>query len=190
MTRSVTTFLWFDTQALPAARHYVATFPRSRITAIDRRGGKVLTVAFELDGQAFIALNGGPHYKLTPAVSMFVPCRDQREIDARWKRLGRGGKPMRCGWIEDRFGLSWQIIPAELPALIRHPAAMQAMLGMVKIDLAALRAAAGAAVSQPAARAAPARRSARPAPRARRPGRRPARAPTAPRRPSAPGRRR
>jgi predicted 3-demethylubiquinone-9 3-methyltransferase (glyoxalase superfamily) len=139
--RRVTPFLWFDDQALPAAKLYVSLFPRSKITAVTRRGRKVFTVAFELAGVSYLALDGGPHYKLNPAFSLYVSCKDQREIDALWKRLARGGKPLRCGWLEDRFGLTWQIIPDELPGLIEDPRGMEAMMGMQKIDLAALRAA-------------------------------------------------
>lgn len=139
--RKVTTFLWFDDQAEQAAKFYVSLFARSKITQITRRNRKAFTVSFEIDGQAFIALNAGPHYKLTPACSMYVSCKDQKEVDRLWSRFSRGGKPMQCGWIEDRFGLTWQIVPDELHELIEDPRGMQAMLGMVKIDLAALRAA-------------------------------------------------
>jgi predicted 3-demethylubiquinone-9 3-methyltransferase (glyoxalase superfamily) len=141
-THKVTPFLWFEDQAEAAAKFYVSLFPRSRITSIARRGRKAFTVSFELDGTPFVALNGGPHFKLTPAFSLFVSCRDQREIDSLWKKLLRGGgEPSRCGWLVDRFGLSWQVIPEQLPALVSDPRGMAAMLAMEKIDLAALRAA-------------------------------------------------
>jgi predicted 3-demethylubiquinone-9 3-methyltransferase (glyoxalase superfamily) len=138
----VTTFLWFDDHAEAAAELYCSLIPNSKITEVSRMDGKAFTVAFELDGQRFVALNGGPTYELTPAASRFVNCTDQDEIDRYWNALLRdGGKPSRCGWLVDRFGLSWQIIPEELPRLIRDPRGREAMMAMVKIDLAKLRAA-------------------------------------------------
>jgi len=141
IARRVTPFLWFDANAELAVRHYVRLFPRSRIVSIARRGKAAFTVEFVLDGQRFVALNGGPHYRLNAAFSLYVSCADQREIDRLWQALARGGKPLRCGWLEDRFGLTWQIIPDALPALIRDPRGMAAMMTMQKIDLAALEAA-------------------------------------------------
>ena len=139
----VRTFLWFDDQALEAATYYCSIFERAKLGDIARVGDKAMTVSFEIEGQHFVALNGGPTYKLTPAISLFVSCKDQREIDTYWAKLiADGGKPSRCGWLVDRFGLSWQIIPDELPALIRNPRGMEAMMGMEKIDIMKLRSAA------------------------------------------------
>lgn len=151
-TLSISTFLWFEQNAEAAAEFYTTLFPDSRITKLTRWGdggpapkGSVMTVAFELAGHPLTAMNGGPHYKLTPAVSLVVTCRSQAEIDHYWQALlADGGKPSRCGWLEDRFGLSWQVIPAALGDLLSDPdpakaaRAGQAMMGMVKIDLAAL----------------------------------------------------
>jgi predicted 3-demethylubiquinone-9 3-methyltransferase (glyoxalase superfamily) len=152
----ISPFLWFDSQAEEAAGHYAAVFPNSRIgevTRYDKSGaqasgqpeGSAMTVPFEIDGQAFTAINGGPHFKFTEAVSFVVSCADQDEIDHYWDRLSEGGEPkaQQCGWLKDKFGLSWQVVPAELPELMKHPGVMPAILGMKKIDLAALRAAAG-----------------------------------------------
>lgn len=156
MTR-ITPFLWFDNRALEAAELYVSVFPRSKIRAVARYGpgapgpeGSVMTVSFRLDGVDFTALNGGPVFTFNPAVSFVVTCKTQREIDHYWGALGEGGEPQRCGWLKDRFGVSWQIIPAGLGRLIARPEAMQAMLGMTKLDLGVLeRAAAGRATSRP-----------------------------------------
>ena len=150
--------LWFDGQAEEAANFYVSTFRAcgqdAAIGEILRWGdvgpgpkGSVLTVEFTLAGQDFVALNGGPQYSFTPAISMMVNCADQGEVDRFWDRLGEGGTPVQCGWLTDRFGVSWQVAPTELLAMLRDPdlarsgRAMQAMMGMVKLDLAALRAA-------------------------------------------------
>ena len=100
--------------------------------------GSVLTVSFELDGQAFVALNGGPAFKFTEAVSFVVRCDSQQEVDQYWSKLSAGGSEGQCGWLKDKFGLSWQVVPARLPGLIKHPKALQAMLRMKKIDLAEL----------------------------------------------------
>jgi predicted 3-demethylubiquinone-9 3-methyltransferase (glyoxalase superfamily) len=138
--------LWFDYQAESAAAHYLDIFGDGRITQIFRPDptGKVLTVAFELRGRRFLGLNGGPNFKFTPAISLVVDCADQAEIDYFWRRLSEGGAPSRCGWLSDKFGLSWQIVPRALPALIsRGSAVMQAVMGMDKLDLAALERAAG-----------------------------------------------
>jgi len=135
MTDKVTPFLWFDSKAEEAARFYVSLFPNSKITS-----ASPMSVTFELDGRAFFALNGGPSYQLSPAFSMYVSCKDQAEIDYFWDALLRdGGEPSRCGWLVDRFGLSWQVIPEELPQIISDPRGLQAMLKMTKLDLAALR---------------------------------------------------
>lgn len=137
----VTPFLWFDGTAEEAARYYVSVFKKgSRITS-----ASPMSVTFELEGQPFMALNGGPHYKFTEAISMFVDCKDQREVDYFWKKLGDGGEPGRCGWLKDRWGLSWQVIPRALGECLggadRAGAqrAMQAMLGMGKLNAKALK---------------------------------------------------
>ena len=151
-TPTFSTFLWFDQQAEEAARFYTSLFPNGRITRVARWGeggpapkGSVMTVAFELDGQSFTALNGGPHYKLTPAVSIVVACETQADIDRYWDALTvAGGKPGQCGWLEDRFGLSWQVVPANLGELLtdsdpaRAGRVGQAMMRMSKIDLPTL----------------------------------------------------
>jgi predicted 3-demethylubiquinone-9 3-methyltransferase (glyoxalase superfamily) len=159
----ITPNLWFDTEALEAAEHYVATIPNSRITAVSRYGegaprpaGTVMTVAFELDGRPFLALNGGPEYRLTEAFSLVVACAGQEELDRCWDALVDGGEPGRCGWLKDRFGLSWQVVPDEMGDILGDPdperagRAMQAMLGMSKLDVAALRAAAEGRPAAPA----------------------------------------
>jgi predicted 3-demethylubiquinone-9 3-methyltransferase (glyoxalase superfamily) len=159
--KKITPFLWFDTQAEEAARFYVSIFERSRITSVSRapgaspgRPGRVMSVAFRLAGQDFLALNGGPHFTFTPAISLFVDCKTQPEIDRLWRRLTRGGQAGRCGWLTDRYGLSWQIVPSGLGGWIKHPAAMQAMLAMGKLDARRLEAAAATGGS---ARGAPSR---------------------------------
>ena len=138
--------LWFDDQAEEAAAHYLDIFGDGRITEVFRHdaAGPALTVAFELRGRRFLGLNGGPSFKFTPAISLVVDCADQAEIDYFWRRLGEGGTPSRCGWLADKFGLSWQIVPRRLPTLLScGPAVMQAVARMDKIDLAALERAAG-----------------------------------------------
>ena len=139
----VTPFLWFDGQAEEAARHYVATFKTgSRLTRVSP-----MSVTFELEGQPFIALNGGPMFRFTEAVSFFVDCEDQREVDYYWRQLGEGGQPGRCGWLKDRWGLSWQVVPRALGECLNGAdragaqRAMEAMLGMNKLDVAQLKAA-------------------------------------------------
>lgn len=152
--QKITPFLWFDSQAEEAMNFYVSIFKNSKIGKISRWGeagpgakGTVMSASFELDGQPFIALNGGPHYRFTPAISMFVNCESQAEVDELWEKLSAGGTPSRCGWLTDKFGLSWQIIPTALGEALGNPdpakaaRAMQAMLQMVKIDIAALEAA-------------------------------------------------
>jgi predicted 3-demethylubiquinone-9 3-methyltransferase (glyoxalase superfamily) len=151
----ITTNLWFDTEALEAAEYYVAIFPGSRITDVSRYGdgaprpaGTVLTAAFELDGRPYLALNGGPEFRFTEAISLVVNCADQDEVDHYWAALVDGGEPGQCGWLKDRYGLSWQIVPDRMGEVMGDPdparagRAMQAMLGMQKLDIAALRAAA------------------------------------------------
>lgn len=151
---AITPFLWFDTEAEEAAKFYVSVFPNSKITGITHyppgvpphapRDGQVMTVEFELDGNAFVALNGGPEPKFNHSVSFTVPCRTQEEIDAYWSALaGNGGKELACGWLTDRYGLAWQIVPDFVADVARSPAAMQVMMTMTKFDIAALRQALG-----------------------------------------------
>jgi len=146
----ITPFLWFDSNAEEAVEFYLTVFKNSRRltelrrTADDPSGlkGSILTIAFELDGQRFTALNGGPAYKFTEAVSFVVRCDSQQEVDDYWSKLSAGGAEIQCGWLRDKFGLCWQIVPARLPELIQHPKAMQAMLRMKKLDIAELERAA------------------------------------------------
>jgi predicted 3-demethylubiquinone-9 3-methyltransferase (glyoxalase superfamily) len=152
-TPKITPFLWFDTQAEEAMHFYVSIFENSKIIGVSRYGksgpgpdGSVMTATFELDGQRFVALNGGPHYTFTPAISFAVRCETQAEVDRLWDQLLEGGgKPNRCGWLNDKYGLSWQIVPEALPRLLQDPnpakasAVMQAMLKMDKIDVALLQ---------------------------------------------------
>jgi predicted 3-demethylubiquinone-9 3-methyltransferase (glyoxalase superfamily) len=157
----ITPFLWFDRQAEEAVALYTSVFPSSKVlttTRYERAGaeqsglpeGSVMTVEFELDGQRFTALNGGPHFKFNEAVSLVVSCANQAEVDHYWTRLGEGGDPaaQQCGWLKDRYGLSWQIVPTALNDLMTDPdperakRATQAMLSMKKLDVAALQAAA------------------------------------------------
>jgi predicted 3-demethylubiquinone-9 3-methyltransferase (glyoxalase superfamily) len=146
----ITPFLWFDDQAEEAARFYVASFAGSRITAVHPGGpgGKALVVEFQLGGTPFLALNGGTAYRLTPAVSLYVACPGQREVDVLWPRLLRGGNASRCGWLVDRFGLSWQVIPNRLTELLRDPdpkraqRVFESMLTMQKIVVRTLERAA------------------------------------------------
>lgn len=150
--QKITTFLWFDDQAEEAAEFYTSLFRDSRILDVQRYGeagpgepGTAMTVRFELAGQEFIALNGGPHYTFNEAVSLYVDCEDQQEVDELWKRFTEAGEESQCGWLKDKYGLSWQIVPKALPELIGGPdpagaqRAMQAMLGMKKIDIQALK---------------------------------------------------
>jgi len=154
--------LWFDGKAEDAANFYTSIFPNSRITSVDRAPGEtpsgpadmVLTVGFELDGQSFIALNGGPEFAFTEALSLSIDCADQAEVDRYWDALlADGGQESVCGWLKDRFGVSWQVVPRRLPELVNGPdreaaaRVLEAMLRMVKIDVAELeRAARGEAV--------------------------------------------
>jgi predicted 3-demethylubiquinone-9 3-methyltransferase (glyoxalase superfamily) len=150
--QKITPFLWFDNQAEEAMHFYVSIFKNSKVGRVTRYGdagpgpkGSVMSVTFQLEGQQFMALNGGPVFQFTPAISLFVDCQTQEEVDELWAKLSAGGKPDRCGWLKDKFGLSWQIIPRALGELLgdKDPArasrAMKAMLQMTKIDVAALK---------------------------------------------------
>ena len=149
MTQQITPFLWFDDNADEAVNFYLSIFKDSRLLDATRYGeagpgpkGTIMTATFELNGQQFIALNGGPRFKFTEAVSFVVKCETQEEIDYYWDKLLDGGEPQRCGWLKDRFGLSWQIVPAQLSELFggNDPQrVMQAMMQMVKFDLAKLK---------------------------------------------------
>ena len=158
MANKLTPFLWFDSQAEEAARYYCSIFRKSKIGKIARYpegspgpAGSVMTVEFKLEGQDYVALNGGPHFKFTEAVSLVINCKDQKEVDYYWdKLLAGGGKPSQCGWLKDKYGFSWQVVPIGMTKLFtgkdkaKAQRAMQAMLGMVKLDLpAAQRAAKG-----------------------------------------------
>ncbi|MDE1146991.1 MAG: VOC family protein [Azospirillaceae bacterium] len=149
---AITPFLWFDTVAEDAARFYVGIFPNSRITTIARYGeagprpaDMVMTVSFALDGKPFMALNGGPHWKINEAVSFVIDCATQADVDRYWDVLGDGGRIHACGWLTDRFGVTWQVVPSGFIDLITDPdparaaKAMKAMQEMIKLDLAALR---------------------------------------------------
>lgn len=145
----ITPFLWFDNNAEEAVEYYLSVFPNSRRTGELRAGdagpgpkGSIVTISFELDGQPFTALNGGPDHKFNEAVSFFIHCKDQAEIDYYWSKLVDGGAEIACGWLKDRFGLRWQIVPENIAELLRPPAAMRAMMTMKKLDIAALKAAA------------------------------------------------
>ena len=137
--QKITTFLWFDDNAEEAANHYTSIVKNSKILGVSRANGKVLTVTFELAGQQFIALNGGPLFKFTEAISLMVNCETQEEVDELWERLSEGGGKSNCGWLKDKYGLSWQIIPTALGKLMSDPdpkkskAVLQAMLKMKKI---------------------------------------------------------
>jgi len=142
-------FLWYDTQAEEAVKLYTSLFKNSKIgNVMPGPKGSVMSIEFELDGREFIALNGGPHFKFTEAISLMVNCTSQEEVDELWSKLSEGGAESRCGWLKDRFGLSWQIIPAVLGQLLSDPdpqksqRVMQAMLQMSKIDIAKLKQAA------------------------------------------------
>jgi predicted 3-demethylubiquinone-9 3-methyltransferase (glyoxalase superfamily) len=151
----ITPNLWFDTEGLDAAQFYTSIFPNSEIGAVShysdagpREAGMVLSVEFTLDRQPFVAINGGPEFPFTEAVSFSISCKDQAETDYYWDRLAEGGEESQCGWLKDRYGVSWQVVPAEFVEIMSDPApqrvgrAVQAMLGMKKLDIAALRAAA------------------------------------------------
>jgi predicted 3-demethylubiquinone-9 3-methyltransferase (glyoxalase superfamily) len=139
----ITPCLWFDGKAEEAANFYVSLLPDSRIDTVQ------LTIEFTLAGQPFLGLNGGPEFAFTEATSFIINCDDQAEVDRLWDALTKGGQPIQCGWLKDRYGLSWQITPTELPQLLKDPdpekarRVMEAMMGMIKIDVAALRRAYG-----------------------------------------------
>lgn len=140
---SITPFLWYDTQAEEAMNLYTSIFPRSKVISVSRADGRVMSVQFELEGQKFIGLNAGPVYKFNEAVSFFVGCETQEEIDTLWAKLtADGGEPGQCGWLKDKFGLSWQIVPNALPRLMsgggdaeRAKRVMDAFFGMKKLDV-------------------------------------------------------
>jgi len=138
----ITPFLWFDSNAEEAVEFYLSVFRNSRRLDRVESAGSPLTIASELDGQVFTALNGGPHFKFNEAVSFVVRCDTQQEVDEYWEKLTAGGSEVQCGWLKDKFGVSWQIVPARLPDLIRNPKAMQAMMKMKKLDIAELEQAA------------------------------------------------
>ncbi len=152
----ITPNLWFDLEGQDAAEFYVSVFPNSEITNVTyygdagpRAAGTVMTVDFLLDGQEYTAINGGPEFRFTEAISLLVNCADQDEVDYYWTKLSEGGEEGQCGWLKDRYGLSWQVCPVGMAEVLNHPdkaraqLAMRAMLGMKKIDVAALQAAAG-----------------------------------------------
>lgn len=151
----ITPNLWFDTESKEAAEFYVSVFPNSQITHVSYYGeagpgmaGTVLTVDFVLDGQAYTAINGGPQFTFSEAISLMISCADQDEVDHYWATLSEGGEEGQCGWLKDRYGLSWQVVPAGLGEMLGDPdegraqRAMQAMLSMTKLDLVAMKAAA------------------------------------------------
>ena len=158
MMQKITPCLWFDTEGEEAATFYTSVFKNSRILSVARYGeagprpaGTVMTVSFELDGQEFVALNGGPEFTFDEAISFQVSCDSQAEVDDYWDRLSEGGQEGPCGWLKDKFGVSWQVVPTALQELLGDPdpekaqRAMTAMLQMSKIDIEALRKAAAAA---------------------------------------------
>jgi predicted 3-demethylubiquinone-9 3-methyltransferase (glyoxalase superfamily) len=155
MQQRIVPNLWFDTEAEEAAGHYISIFKNSRIVNVThyteagpREAGTVMTVEFELDGQRFVGINGGPEFTFDEAVSFQIDCENQEEIDYYWDRLSEGGEEGQCGWLKDRYGLSWQVVPTGMEELFADPdptkaeRAMQAMFGMRKLDIAALRSAA------------------------------------------------
>jgi predicted 3-demethylubiquinone-9 3-methyltransferase (glyoxalase superfamily) len=154
--QNIVPFLWFEREAEEAAEFYVSIFPNSRITRTThyskggqeihgRRPGSVMTVHFELNGQEYIALNGGPGHAFNDSISLVVPCDSQEEIDCYWEKLTEGGRPIQCGWLEDRYGLSWQIVPREMDDLLadadspQTERVMEALMAMVKLDIAELK---------------------------------------------------
>lgn len=153
-TQKITPYLWFDNNAEEAVNFYVSIFADSKILSLSRYGeggpgpaGTAMSIAFQLEGQKFMALNGGPMFQFTEAISLFVDCTSQEEVDDLWTKLCDGGEPGRCAWLKDKFGISWQIVPRQLGELMGDPdpqksqRVMQAMLQMSKIDIAALQAA-------------------------------------------------
>ncbi len=158
MLQKIIPNLWFDTEAEEAAAFYISIFENSRIVNVahyteagPRQAGMVMTVEFELEGQRFVGINGGPQFKFDEAVSFLISCESQEDVDYYWERLSAGGKEGQCGWLTDRYGLSWQVVPTGMEELFADPnperatRAMQAMLGMSKLDIAALRSAADGA---------------------------------------------
>ena len=153
LTQKITTYLWFNGNAEEAVEFYTSVFADSRVTNVARWGegglgpqGAVMNIVFELEGQRFMALNGGPQFRFTPAISLLVSCESQAEVDELWtKLLAGGGKPNVCGWLDDRYGLSWQVVPTALIELMSDPdpkasgRVAQALMGMQKIDIAGLR---------------------------------------------------
>jgi len=150
--QKITPFLWFDHQAEEAAKFYVSIFPNSKLVKVIRYGaagpgpaGTAMTVEFQLEGQSFVGLNGGPHFKFTEAISFVVNCQTQDEVDFYWEKLAAGGGSVECGWVKDKFGLSWQIVPTALFELLSSPdpeksqRVMKAMLSMKKLDIRALK---------------------------------------------------
>jgi predicted 3-demethylubiquinone-9 3-methyltransferase (glyoxalase superfamily) len=150
--QKITPFLWFDGNAEEAMNFYVSIFKNSRIGSVSRYGdsgpgpkGTVMSAIFQLDGQQFMALNGGPHFKFSPAISFFVNCETQEEVDELWEKLSEGGERERCGWLKDKYGVSWQIIPSALGKMLQDKNAakankvMKAMLQMDKIDISGLK---------------------------------------------------
>ena len=150
--QKITPFLWFDGQAEEAMHFYTSVFKNSRVGSIQRYGdagpgpkGLVMSCTFELEGMEFVALNGGPHFTFTPAISFFVNCETQQEVDELWEKLSEGGEKNSCGWLKDKYGVSWQIIPTTLGKLLQDPdpvkstRVMKAMLTMHKIDIEALK---------------------------------------------------
>ncbi|MGH7740253.1 MAG: VOC family protein [bacterium] len=155
--QKITPFLWFDGQAEEAAKFYVSLFKKSKIKSVTHYGeagpgekGKVMSVVFQLEGMDFFALNGGPHFKFTPAISMFVDCETQKEVDSLWEKLSEGGRKDRCGWLQDKYGLSWQVVPSILGKLLgdkdkaKAKRVMEAMMQMSKLDIAGFKKAAAA----------------------------------------------
>ena len=148
----ITPCLWFDGKAEEAMNFYTAIFKNSKVGTVTRYGeagpgkkGSLMTASFEIEGQEFLALNGGPHFKFSPAISFIVHCRTQAEVDRFWTKLGESGNPQQCGWVTDKFGVSWQVVPTVLPKMMRDKdpektrRVMEAMLKMVKLDIAALK---------------------------------------------------
>jgi predicted 3-demethylubiquinone-9 3-methyltransferase (glyoxalase superfamily) len=138
----LSTCLWFDNQAEEAVEFYLSVFPDAKRLGSSEAGGRVMTVSFEIGGRPFVALNGGPMYHFTEAVSFVIQCDSQREVDDYWAKLTDGGQEGRCGWLKDRFGLSWQVVPRAAMALLKYPKAMAAMMKMNKLNLAELQSAA------------------------------------------------
>jgi len=150
--QKITPCLWFDFNAEDAVAHYLSIFANGRVLSTSRYGdagpgpkGAVMTMMFEIDGQTFLALNGGPQFSFTPAISLIVDCQTQDEVDRLWERLGEGGKPSQCGWLTDKFGVTWQIVPSLIPRIMQSGDAagiarvMQAIMPMTKLDIATLQ---------------------------------------------------